>query len=126
MNEQSFDSLCGRTSVVMEVHRIEGETMDITNLLVQLVSGAVGGNAAGAILKKSSLGAVGNSVAGILGGTLGSQILAALGSGAMQGAESSMAIESIASNIAGGGVGGAILIAIIGAVRKSMAAKASS
>jgi hypothetical protein len=35
-----------------------------------------------------------------------------------------MSIESIVSDLAGGGIGGAVLIAIIGAIKKSMAAKA--
>ena len=42
--------------------------MDIVTLLVQLVSGAVGGNVAGNVMKKLSLGTVGNSIVGILGG----------------------------------------------------------
>ena len=49
--------------------------MDITSLLIQLVSGAVGGNAAGMALKNYSLGTIGNSIAGILGGGIGAQIL---------------------------------------------------
>jgi uncharacterized membrane protein YeaQ/YmgE (transglycosylase-associated protein family) len=103
--------------------------MDITNLLVQLLSGAVGGNVAGAAMKKSSLGTLGNSIAGILGGGLGAQIMSALGvAGAAAGgpAAAAMSLEQIVSNVAGGGVGGAVLIAISGAIRKSMAAKSSS
>ncbi len=45
--------------------------MDITSLLIEAVSGAVGGNVAGAAMKENSLGAVGNSIAGIVGGGLG-------------------------------------------------------
>ena len=93
--------------------------MDVTSLLIQLVSGAVGGNAAGAALKKLSLGTVGNSIVGILGGGLGGQILAALGAG---GADAG----SIVSSIAGGGVGGAVLLAIIGAVKSAMAGRKSA
>jgi uncharacterized membrane protein YeaQ/YmgE (transglycosylase-associated protein family) len=52
--------------------------MDITSLLIQLVSGAVGGNIAGMGLKKYSLGTLGNSIAGILGGGIGAQILGPL------------------------------------------------
>jgi uncharacterized membrane protein YeaQ/YmgE (transglycosylase-associated protein family) len=103
--------------------------MDITNLLVQLISGAVGGNVAGAAMKKSSLGTLGNSIAGILGGGLGAQIMAALGkAGPVAGdpAATAMSLEQIVSNVAGGGIGGAVLIAIIGFIRKSMAAKSSS
>ena len=100
-------------------------TMDLTNLLVQLVAGAVGGNVAGSKIKNSNLGTLGNSIAGILGGGLGGQILSSLGaSGLASSAGTGMSIESIVSDLAGGGIGGAVLIAIIGAIKKSMAAKA--
>src|SRR6266487_3440093 len=49
--------------------------MDITSLIIEAVSGAVGGNIAGAAMKENSLGTVGNSIAGILGGGLGGTIL---------------------------------------------------
>ena len=39
-------------------------------LIIQLISGAVGGNLAGAILKNLNLGSIGNSIAGIVGGGL--------------------------------------------------------
>ncbi len=94
--------------------------MDVTTLLVQLVSGAVGGNAAGAAMKKFSLGTVGNSVVGILGGGLGGQILAMLGMG---GGDGAMDAGSIVSSVAGGGVGGAVLLAIVGAIKAAMAKK---
>lgn len=95
--------------------------MDVTTLVVQLVSGAVGGNAAGAVMKKFSLGTVGNSVVGILGGGLGGQILAMLGMGG--GGDGAMDAGSIVSSIAGGGVGGAVLLAVIGAIKGAMAKK---
>ena len=53
----------------------------IIALIIQLISGAVGGNVAGALLKKLSLGTVGNSIVGILGGGIGGLILGALGMG---------------------------------------------
>lgn len=92
--------------------------MDITSLLIQLVSGAVGGNAAGAAMKKFSLGTVGNSIVGILGGGLGGQILGALGMGA--GGDGAADAGSIVSSIASGGVGGAVLLAIVGAIKSAM------
>ena len=55
--------------------------MDVMSLLVQLLSGAVGGNIAGAAMKKFSLGTIGNSIVGILGGGLGGQIFGMLGMG---------------------------------------------
>ena len=41
----------------------------IVGLIVQLISGAVGGNVAGIALKQYDLGTIGNSIAGIIGGS---------------------------------------------------------
>jgi hypothetical protein len=93
------------------------------NLIIQLLSGAVGGNVAGNLLKKYDLGTVGNSIVGILGGGLGGQILAMLtGSGGLGSAPAGgLDIGSILASVAGGGVGGGVLMAIIGAVKTAMA-----
>lgn len=86
-------------------------------LIIQLVSGAVGGNVAGAAMKEKSLGTLGNSIAGIVGGGIGGQILSSvLGMGGGGG----MDIGSIVSQIAGGGVGGGVLMLIVGVVKGMM------
>lgn len=95
--------------------------MDILPLLIQLVSGAIGGNAAGSALKNLSLGTLGNSLVGILGGGLGGTILQSLLG--MGGESAGMDIGSIVSNIAGGGVGGGVLLAIIGVIKKMLGSK---
>lgn len=76
--------------------------MNIISLIIEAISGAVGGNVAGAAMKENSLGTVGNSIAGILGG-------------------GSLDMTTILSNIAGGGVGGAILMAVVGIIKNKMA-----
>ena len=45
--------------------------MDMVSLLISLVSGAVGGNIVGAAMKDRSLGGVGNTIAGLIGGGAG-------------------------------------------------------
>ena len=89
-------------------------------LIIQLVSGALGGNVAGKLLKNMSLGTLGNSIVGILGGGLGGQLIGMLGlsAGADAGA---MDMAGILSSVAGGGGGGGVLMAIIGAIKKAMA-----
>ena len=87
-------------------------------LIIQLVSGAAGGNLAGKLMSNLSLGTLLNSVVGILGGGIGAQILGALG---MATASGGMDIASILGSVAGGGVGGGALMAIIGLVKKAMA-----
>jgi uncharacterized membrane protein YeaQ/YmgE (transglycosylase-associated protein family) len=86
--------------------------MDTTSILVSLISGAVGGNVAGAAMKESSLGTIGNSLAGIFGGGIGGALLSVMGM-APQG--------QILGDVAGGGVGGAVLMLVIALVKKSMA-----
>lgn len=93
--------------------------MEVAGLIIQLVSGAVGGNVAGALLKKYSLGTVGNSLVGILGGGLGGQILGMLGAGGAA-AGGGLDIGSIISSVAGGGVGGGVLMVIVGLIRQVM------
>ena len=58
--------------------------MDITSLIIQLIVGAVGGNAAGKAMPDKSLGTMGNTIAGAIGGLGGGQLLdMILGGGAM-------------------------------------------
>lgn len=96
--------------------------MNIISLIISLVSGAVGGNVAGAAMKDKSLGVPGNSLSGILGGGIGGVILQLLGLGGSQGA--ALDIGTILQNIASGGVGGGILLAVIAAIKQAMAKKA--
>jgi hypothetical protein len=104
---------------------LEGDTVNWTALIVQLISGAAGGNIVGAIAKKLSLGPVGNSIAGIVGGGIGGQLLGALmgGGAAAAPAAGGFDIGSLVAQIGGGGIGGAILMAIVGAIRNAMANK---
>jgi uncharacterized membrane protein YeaQ/YmgE (transglycosylase-associated protein family) len=93
--------------------------MDIMPLVISLLSGAAGGNVAGKLMKNLDLGTMWNSVAGILGGGLGGQILGMIGMGGAAAAGGGD-IGSIIGSVASGGVGGGALMAIIGAVKKMM------
>lgn len=93
--------------------------MDL-GLIIQLISGAVGGNIAGSLMKNSSMGTLLNSVIGIIGGGLGGQVLAMLGMGGAT-AAGGIDIVSILSQVAAGGVGGAILLTIISLIKNAMA-----
>ena len=90
-------------------------------LIIQLISGGVGGNLAGMLLKKFNMGWIWNTVAGVLGGGLGGQALGALG---MLG-EAAGDPLSIAG-IGGSAVGGGILMTVIGLVKQMMAQKQSA
>jgi uncharacterized membrane protein YeaQ/YmgE (transglycosylase-associated protein family) len=94
--------------------------MDLIPLLIQLASGAAGGNIAGSLLKNLSLGTVGNSIAGILGGGIGGQLLSMMGVLAAP-KTGGMDFGSIIGSVLGGGAGGGILMTVIGLVRQVMA-----
>lgn len=82
----------------------------MTELIISLLTGAVGGNLAGALLKKFSMGTLWNSVVGILGGGLGAQLMNSLG----------IDLGGIIGDIAGGGVGGGVLMVIVGLIKSAM------
>lgn len=94
--------------------------MDLVSLAIQLISGAAGGNIAGALLKKSSLGFLGNTIAGLVGGGLGGQILQSV-LGIAPAAAGALDAGSIIAQVAGSGAGGGVLMVIIGLLRKAFA-----
>ena len=102
----------------------------IINLIIQLLSGAAGGNIIGNILKQYNLGPTGNSIAGIVGGGLGGQLLnMVLGSGAAAGTAATaggLDLGSIVEQIAGGGVGGGVLMLIVGIIKQAIAGQPKS
>ena len=92
----------------------KGVTLDqnTLNIIISIIAGLVAGHGTGAANQNTSLGPLGNSVTGALGG-LGGGILGALipalqqlGTGNLNG-----------GNVGGGALGGIILTAIVGALR---------
>ena len=97
--------------------------MDITSLIIQLIMGAVGGNAAGKAMPDKSLGTAGNTIAGAIGGLGGGQLLdILLGGGAMatDAAASGLDIGAIIQDVAGGGIGGAVLTIVVALIKGAM------
>ena len=92
----------------------------IINIIIQLIAGAVGGNAAGAGLKNYDLGTLGNTIAGALGGVGGGQILTAL-LPMLAGAADKVDIGAIVGQAVGGGVAGAIVTFVVGLIKNAMA-----
>lgn len=95
----------------------------MVNLIIQLVAGVIGGNAAGSALKNYSLGGVGNTIAGAIGGVGGGQVLQSLIPMLQGAAGGGMDLGSIIGQLVGGGASGAILTIIAGVVKNMLAAK---
>ena len=95
--------------------------MDIFSLILQLLSGAGGGNIVGNVLKNLNLGPVGNSLAGLLGGWLGGTFLGPLiGPGAAAAASGGYDLSALLGQVITGGAGGGALMALVGLIRSFM------
>ncbi len=105
----------------------------VISLIIQLLSGAAGGNIVGKLFKNINLGTLLNSVTGIIGGPLGGMILKMLGLAggaavAAGGADAAgvdlggLDISAILKDIGAGGVGGGLLMTIIGILKKFLVA----
>ena len=90
----------------------------LISLLIQIISGAVGGNLAG--MTKQSLGTGLNTFLGGVGGLVLGQVVSALTS--TSGGEA-LDVAAVGSNIVGGGIGGLVLTWIVGFIKNQMAAK---
>ena len=97
--------------VSLEMH------MDIVSLMINLISGAVGGNIAGAVMKDKSLGPLLNSVVGVLGGGAARRCCKMMGMAVNDGG---LDIQAVLSSVASGGVGGGVMLVIIALIKGMM------
>ena len=87
--------------------------MDLTTLLLQAISGAVGGNVGGLLNKAKSLGPMLNTVLGIIGGLGGGQLLG--------GSLTSMLGNATAGNVTSSALVGLVLPLLGGLLKKKPA-----
>lgn len=101
--------------------------MDWVGIIVQIITGAIGGAGTGKAVKSVDLGTAGNIIAGIIGGVGGSglaglipglEMLSGFTGGAAAGG---VDIGSLVGQGLGGLVGGGVLTAIVGAIKNAMA-----
>src|SRR5215467_11251934 len=96
---------------------------DVEQILINLVTGALGGVGAGKASPAFDLGTVGNIVSGLVGGGLLGQVVTLLLPSIMAAAQSgNLSVGGIISQAIAGGAGGAILTALIGAIKNKAAA----
>ncbi|HTV70572.1 MAG TPA: hypothetical protein VMF90_18740 [Rhizobiaceae bacterium] len=92
------------------------ETNAILAIVVQIVTGIIGGQAVGAAIKQAAMAQLPKIISGGVGGVAGAWILDMLaGGGATPGA-----LDGLLGDAVGGVGGGAILTAIVGAVMNAM------
>jgi hypothetical protein len=87
-------------------------------ILINLIAGAIGGVGAGKSSPTFDLGMIGNIISGLIGGGVLGQIVNLLLPAIMAAAQSGdLSVQGIISQVVAGGAGGAILTAIIGAIK---------
>ena len=92
-------------------------------ILINLISGALGGAATGKASPTFDLGTIGNVISGLVGGgVLGQVVTLALPSVVAAAESGNLSIGGIVSQAIAGGAGGAILTALIGAIKNKAAA----
>ena len=90
---------------------------------INLVTGALGGVAVGKSSPTFDLGMIGNIIYGLIGGGVLGQIVTLLLPAITAAAQSgNLSVEGIISQVIAGGAGGAILTAIVGAIKNKAAA----
>lgn len=84
-------------------------------LLISLIGGAIGSNAAGKVLKNFDQGNMFNSIIGVIGGAVGGQIMASFTAGSidLNGSQG----MSILSFLLSGAAGGSLLLPAVGFVK---------
>lgn len=87
--------------------------MDLISLLLPLLSGAAGGNIVGGVLKNFNLGSAGNSLAGLVGGGLGSLIVGNLLGLSAPAAGVDPDGVALLGQILGGGAGGGLMTMVV-------------
>ena len=95
----------------------------MVQILINLIAGALGGAATGKSSPTFDLGTVGNIISGVVGGGVLGQVVTLALPSVMAAAESgNLSVGGVISQLTAGGAGGAILTAIIGAIKnKAMA-----
>jgi len=88
----------------------------LIDLIIQIIAGVIGGHAAGAAIKNYKFGAIGNTVAGAIGGIGGVQLLQQLVP-ALADTVGKVDIGALLVQIIGGVAGGAILTVLAGVTK---------
>lgn len=92
-------------------------------ILINLVGGALGGFGAGKASPTFDLGTAGNVISGLVGGGVLGQIVTLLLPSVLAAAQSgNLSVSGVISQAIAGGAGGAILTAVIGAIKNKAAA----
>ena len=93
-------------------------------LLIQLIGGGAGGNIAGTLLKNIDLSKLAQTIIGIIGGIAGGQAVDWMG--VLESVLGNGGAGEMAGQAGASAIGGGLLVAIIGLIKKAMAGGAAA
>ena len=88
-------------------------------IIIQVLGGGAGGNIAGKLLKNIDLSKLIQTVVGVIGGVMGGQTAGLLK--VLQTLLGEGGVGEMLGNAGASGIGGAVLVAIVGFIKKAMA-----
>ena len=88
-------------------------------IIIQVLGGGAGGNIAGKLLKNIDLSKLIQTVVGVIGGVMGGQTAGLLK--VLQTVLGEGGVGEMLGNAGASGIGGAVLVAIVGFIKKAMA-----
>ena len=90
-------------------------------LIIQLIGGAAGGNAGGAMLKNANMSALLRTIIGVVGGVGGTQLADMMGLMQNLLGDTAGTGEMLAGNAGMSAIAGAVLTLVVGMIKQSMA-----
>jgi hypothetical protein len=97
--------------------------IEMEQILINLVAGALGGVGVGKSSPTFDLGTAGNVISGLVGGGLLGRVATLLLPSVIAAAQSgNLSVSGVISQAVAGGAGGAILTALVGAIKNKAAA----
>jgi hypothetical protein len=89
--------------------------IDLIALLVQWASGVAGGNMAGSLFRSLNTGLIGNTLAGLIGGGIGNQLVtSSLRLAATPAVADGPDFGTLVAQASGAGIGGALMALLVG------------
>lgn len=93
-------------------------------LLIQLIAGGAGGNIVGSFMKNVNMSKLMTTIVGVVGGVLSGQAVNWMG--VLQEVLGAGGLGGMLGNAGVSGVGGALLVAIVGMIKKAMGGPAAA
>ena len=95
--------------------------MDITQLVIHMVSGVIGGHASASLTRDTSLGSVGNTIVGAIGGGIGGHMLSGIVGAGTAVAATGLDFGTLLTGFLTGGFSGGMTVMVLAFLKSRFA-----